>query len=187
MTPPHTDHSAEVRDLAVRLRPVELRDVDAIMGWINDPEITRNFAGFGEPVTREAEAAFIASMIASEKDRLFAIVDAADLAIGTAGIHSIYWPARNGRLGIMLGRHRGRGVGRRALGLLIQEAFDVLGLHKVWIIHFPDNARMAHLCASFGFRIEGVLRDEYFHRDRHWDMIRQSLLAHERVSSPPPP
>jgi diamine N-acetyltransferase len=172
-------------DPDVRLRPVALRDVDAIMGWINDPEITRNFAGFGEPVTRAAEEAFIARMIASPNDRLFAIVDRADLAIGTAGVHSIYWPARNGRLGIMLGRHRGRGLGRRALGLLIAEAFDTLDLHKVWIVHFPDNARMAHLCAAFGFRVEGVLRDEYFHRDRHWDMIRQSLLSHERVAVPP--
>jgi RimJ/RimL family protein N-acetyltransferase len=185
MKPVMTDPTEAPVDLDVRLRPVEPRDVDAIMAWINDPEITRNFAGFGAAVTREAEAAFIASMIASEKDRLFAIVDDTDLAIGTAGIHSIYWPARNGRLGIMLGRHRGRGLGRRALGLLIAQAFDVLGLHKVWIMHFPDNARMAHLCASFGFRVEGVLRDEYFHRDRHWDMIRQSLLVHERLAASP--
>jgi RimJ/RimL family protein N-acetyltransferase len=162
-----------------RLRPVTLADVDAIMGWINDPEITRNFAGFNETITRDAELAFLGRMIASPTDRLLAIVDARDEAIGTAGLHNIYWPARNARLGIMLGRGRGRGLGRMALTELLRTAFDELHLHKVWLVHFEDNPRMRHLAESLGFRVEGVLRDEYFHRGRHWNMVRQSLLAPE--------
>jgi RimJ/RimL family protein N-acetyltransferase len=164
----------------VRLRPVVEADVDAIMTWINDPEITRNFAGFQQAITREAELAFIARMCASPTDRLYAVtLPDDDTAIGTAGIHNIYRPAGNARLGVMLGRHRGHGLGRAALTGLVARAFGELGLHKVWIIHFADNARMAHLCGGLGFRVEGVLRDEYFHRGRHWDMVRQSLLVHE--------
>jgi RimJ/RimL family protein N-acetyltransferase len=164
----------------IRLRPVVESDVDAIMTWINDPEITRNFAGFQSVVTREAELAFLGRMIASPTDRLYAVTSASDdIAIGTAGIHNIYRPAGNARLGIMLGRQRGHGLGRAALTQLVGRAFGELGLHKVWIIHFADNARMRHLCARLGFAVEGVLRDEYFHLGRHWDMVRQSLLAHE--------
>jgi len=172
-----TDDKAN--ELGIRLRPITLSDVEAIMTWINDPEITKNFAGFNDPITRDSEAAFIAKMVASQTDHLYAIVDRADVAIGTAGIHQIYRPAGNGRLGIMLGRGRGRGWGRKALELLVQIAFEQLHLHKVWIVHFADNARMAHLCEVLGFKVEGVLREEYFHRDRHWDMVRESLLAHE--------
>jgi RimJ/RimL family protein N-acetyltransferase len=163
----------------IRLRPVTLSDVDAILGWINDPEITRNFAGFQQNVTREDELAFLTRMRASQTDRLYAITREDDVAIGTAGIHNIYAPAGNARLGLMLGRHRGHGLGRAALTELVGRAFHELHLHKVWIIHFADNARMSHLCARLGFQVEGLLRDEYFHRGRHWDMVRQSLLAHE--------
>jgi diamine N-acetyltransferase len=165
--------------VTIALRPIATTDVDAIMEWINDPEITKNFAGFSEPITRAAELAFVERMIASPNDRLFAIVDATGTCIGTAGIHQIYWPARNGRLGIMLGRARGQGLGRQALRALVATAFGALGLHKVWVVHFADNARMAHLCRTLGFSVEGVLRDEYFHHGRHWNMVRQSLLAPE--------
>ena len=175
-------------ELSVRLRPVVEADVDAILGWINDPEITRNFSGFQQIITREGELAFLQRMIASPTDRLFAItVGDEETAIGTAGIHNIYRPAGNARLGIMLGRQRGQGLGREALRQLVGRAFGEVALHKVWIIHFADNARMRHLCEGLGFRVEGVLRDEYFHQGRHWDMVRQSLLAHEFVASPEAP
>ena len=169
---------------AIALRPIAEGDVDAIMAWINDPEITRNFAAFAEPVSREQELAFVRGMRASTTDRLFAIVprDAPDgRLIGTAGLHRIYWPAKNGRLGLMGGdKHaQGHGVGQAALELLIAFGFERLGLHKLWLVHYADNARMRHIADKLGFRQEGVLRDEYFHRGTWHDMVRHALLEHE--------
>ena len=169
---------------AIALRPIAEGDVDAIMGWINDPEITRNFAAFAEPVSREQELAFIRGMRASATDRLFAIVprdDPGGPLIGTAGIHRIYWPAKNGRLGLMVGdqRAQGHGLGQAALGLLIAYGFERLGLHKLWLVHYADNTRMRHIAGKLGFVQEGVLRDEYFHRDAWHDMVRHAILEHE--------
>lgn len=178
-----------VEGASVCLRPIREDDVDAIMGWINDPEITRNFAAFGEPVTHEQELAFIRDMIASKNDRLFAIerVDQPGL-IGTAGIHRIYWPAKNGRLGLMVGKHtlQGQGLGQQTMRLLVAYAFEVLKLHKVWLVHYADNARMRHIAGKLGFRQEGVLRDEYFHQGRWHDMVRHALLESDRPVSVAP-
>ncbi len=167
--------------LRVCLRPIAESDVDAIMTWLNDPEITRNFAAFSEPVTREQELAFVRGMRASNTDSLFAVelVDIPGELIGTAGLHRIYWPAKNGRLGVMIGRRavQGRGLGQEAMQLLVAYGFERLGLHKLWLVHYADNARMRHIAGKLGFQQEGVLRDEYFHAGTWHDMVRHAILA----------
>ena len=184
---------------SVCLRPIREDDVDAIMAWINDPEITRNFAAFGDPVTRDQELAFIRDMRASKTDRLFAIERVGEPPakgaarqsepglIGTAGIHRIYWPAKNGRLGLMVGKHalQGQGIGQQTMRLLVAYAFEVLKLHKVWLVHYADNQRMRHIAGKLGFVQEGVLRDEYFHQGRLHDMVRHALLESDGAVSVP--
>ena len=66
------------------LRPISLDDVDAIMTWVNDPEVVRNFATMGQ-ITREQEVAFLQKTMASQEDRLYAIVSADGRYIGNFG------------------------------------------------------------------------------------------------------
>lgn len=167
---------------AIRLRPVQPSDAERILPWLNDSEITKNFAGFGKVITLEEERIFLQRMVASTDDRLFAIEPAGGgEVLGTVGLHRIYWPAKNARLGIMLGAKgwQGRGLGQEALRLVIAYAFTSLELHKVWLVHYADNTRMRHVAEKLGFTAEGVLRDEYFHAGRYHDMVRHSLLRPE--------
>lgn len=53
----------------------------------------------------------------------------------------------------------GRGLGRAALGLVLDHAFGPLGAHRVWLDVKPDNARARRLYTSLGFEEEGVARD----------------------------
>jgi RimJ/RimL family protein N-acetyltransferase len=167
----------ELPGYELSLRPIALTDVDNIMSWINDPDVTRNFASMGKTISRADELAFLERTIASDTDRLYAIEDADGNYIGNAGLHKIYWPAKNARIGVVIGEPgaRGRGYGQQVLRLLCALAFMRLGLHKVWLIHFDTNARMAHIVNKLGFVYEGTLRDEYYTSKYH-DMLRHSLL-----------
>ncbi len=169
---------------ALSLRPIRLSDVDSIMEWINEPEVTRNFATMSKKITRDQELHFLETMIESENDRLFAIEDNSGNYLGNAGIHRIYWPAKNGRLGVVVGNKsaQGKGVGSAALRRLCEIGFEQLGLHKLWLIHFRENQRMHHMATKLGFQTEGTLRDEYFHGGGYHDMIRLSLLDGELVA-----
>ena len=195
--------SIEKAGYRVRLRGIREADVDAIMTWINDPEVTKHFAAFDRQVTREEELRFVGQMRASPSDCLFAIERVLERSdgtaseaqppreraphvedgalLGTVGLHQIYRPAQNARLGIMLGGPgaRGAGLGQEALRLVIAYAFERLDLHKVWMVHYASNDRMRHIAHKLGFRAEGCLRDEYFHRGAWHDMVRQGLLATE--------
>jgi RimJ/RimL family protein N-acetyltransferase len=167
----------------IHLRPIRLDDVDALLEWIGDPNVTANFATMSRPITRDEELAFLASTIASETDRLYAIETLDGKVIGTAGIHKIWWPSRNGRIGLVVGHreHQGKGLAQEALRALCDTGFRELELHKLWLMHYRTNTRMRHIAEKLGFREEGVLRDEYFHQGAWHDMVRHSLLDHEYV------
>lgn len=167
-----------------RLRgPLSPSDVDGIlddvMGWVNDAEVVKNLARFNRPpITREEEREFLVKHFASPTDRVYAIENGDGRYIGQIGLHQIYWPAKNGRLGIVIGRRDewGRGHASRAIEALLPLAFEQVGLNKVWAIFYVANARMRHITEKLGFVQEGVLLEEYFHQERYHDMVRVCLL-----------
>jgi diamine N-acetyltransferase len=163
--------------VTVTLRPLRLDDLDHLMTWVNDPEITRNFAQLGE-ISREQEQAWLERTLAATNERVWAIEDPDGTYLGNVGLHQIHWPSRNARLGIVVASraHHGRGVAQAALKAVLDRGFAELGLHKIWAVHFHDNARMAHILGKLGFVVEGRLRDEYFHDGRYHDMLRHSIL-----------
>lgn len=168
----------------IRLRPIRLDDVDAILEWIGDPDVTANFATMSRPITREEELVFLANVIASETERLYAIEGLDGRVLGTAGIHKIWWPSRNGRIGLVIGRKdlQGKGYAQEALRRLCAIGFEELELHKLWLVHYRTNTRMRHIAGKLGFVEEGVLRDEYYHQGAWHDMVRHSLLEGEYPS-----
>jgi RimJ/RimL family protein N-acetyltransferase len=163
------------------LTPADVESVlDGVMSWVNDPEVTKNFARFDRVVTRDEERGFLARLYASPDDRVYAIEEAEGYA-GQVGIHQIYWPARHGRLGIVIARRAwGRGHATRAIAEVCRRAFGELGLNKVWAIFYVTNARMRHICESLGFVEEGRLLEEYFHNGAFHDMTRMALLKSRR-------
>jgi len=79
------------RKLDTRLRPIEMSDLDSMMNWINDPEITGNFANFNTPVSREEESKYLEKIIESETDKLFVIEDRGGEYLGNIGLHQIHY------------------------------------------------------------------------------------------------
>ena len=57
----------------VQLRPIRITDVEATTTWVNHPQIARNDAGMSRKTTREEPRAYLAQMINSKTDRLYAL------------------------------------------------------------------------------------------------------------------
>jgi RimJ/RimL family protein N-acetyltransferase len=167
----------------VRLRPLSESDVDHILTWVNDPEITGNIAAFsGRAFTRDDELAYIRRTLASTSDVVFSIEErATGRYLGQTGIHQIHERSKVGRLACIIAAKRdmGRGHGSAAIRLVLDHAFGPLGLHKMWLMVFRHNERGRRIYGKLGFVEEGVLREEYFHEDGWKDMVRMSMLARE--------
>jgi RimJ/RimL family protein N-acetyltransferase len=150
---------------------------------VNDPEIVGNLAAFsGDPFTRDQELAWIRRVRSSASDVVFTITAADDgRYLGQCGIHQIHERSRVGRLACIIAQKQemGRGHGTAAIRAVLDHAFDVMQLHKTWLMVFAHNARSRGIYSRIGFREEGVLREEYFHEGGWHDMVRMSMLDRE--------
>lgn len=179
MTNLHAPDSQADSRTGIRLRPLEMRDVDNLLTWVNEPQVVGRFATFHDPLTRQDEERYVQDMLASRTDLVFSI-EAGGMYIGQAGLHEIEHKNRNGRAALVIRREfQGRGYGQAAMREFLRRVFTDHGMHKVWLIVDPNNERARHIYEKTGFRQEGVLREEYFRDGTYHDMVRMSLLDHE--------
>jgi len=168
----------------VRLRAYEKSDLDSIMKWINDEEVT-DFLGAGMltyPVSSITEEKFIESAAQSSDTKSFVIETLAEHKyLGGTAFHAINWLNRSAGLGITIGdkSYWGRGYGTDAMRVMMRLGFDKMNLHRLWLHVYEYNARAIASYNKLGFKREGVLRKERFHRGRYYDTIVMGILEDE--------
>jgi RimJ/RimL family protein N-acetyltransferase len=162
----------------LRLRPIELGDVDHVMTWVNDPEVVKNFQHFNKRFTRRDEAAFIRKLLRDKNSFTFSIFRRSDGAyIGQCAINQISWENRLGRMAMTIRKdHWGQGYASEATELLLARAFRRLKLNKVWAMVYASNKKGLHVDVKAGFKKESLLRAEYCWRGKFHDIVRIGIL-----------
>jgi len=169
----------------VRLRAYEKSDLDAVMKWINDEEVTDFLAGgmLTYPVSSIAEEKFIeAAAKSSDTEKSFAIETLAERKyLGGVAFHAINWLNHTAGVGITIGDKSfwGRGYGTDAMRLMMRLGFDKMNLHRLWLHVYDYNQRALASYEKCGFKREGVLRSERFYRGRYHDTIVMGILESE--------
>ena len=98
--------------------------------------------------------------------------------LGHVMLHTVAWRHKRAEVGYWLvPAARGRGIGRTAVSLLVDWAFEELELDRVEITTTPENAPARALAASLGFTEEGVMIARNLERGRRVDVV---LLARLR-------
>ncbi|OLT29994.1 GNAT family N-acetyltransferase [Nocardiopsis sp. CNR-923] len=70
----------------------------------------------------------------------------------------------------------GQGLGREATELVLEHAFDRIGLHRVWLYVYAFNMRAIAVYRSCGFTVEGRLRDALLWEGRRHDALLMAVL-----------
>jgi len=166
----------------VRLRAIELEDVDNAFRWINDREVSRNLMA-RYPYSLEAEREWVkeAAKPLDFGNVRFAIETKDGVHIGNCGLHRASAENRHAELGIMIGEKEywGRGFGTDTMLTLLRFAFEQMNLHKVTLGVFEFNGRGLAMYTKLGFVEEGRFREDLFQDGRYWDLIRMSILRRE--------
>src|SRR5690606_20593599 len=132
-----------------------------VMTWVNDREVMQYFANRQTEISRVDELRYIEHLVASNHDRVYSIFDNAGAYVGQCSVNAIYWPARNGRIFLVVARsQQHRGYGTAALRALMARAWTEHDLHKLWLIVRSDNRAAQAMYLKLGFDFEGVLKDE---------------------------
>ena len=98
---------------------------------------------------------------------------------GHVMLHTLAWRHRRGEIGYwLIPGARGRGMGKIAVSLLVEWAFQELELDRIEITTTPENTAARALAQSLGFREEGVMIARNLERGRRVDVV---LMARVRV------
>lgn len=170
---------------AVTLRPLEPDDMDNIYTWFTDIE-TGFWGGWTpaieQPFSRHAFRAFFEQNLVQAKDTqvMFGIEFEKQL-VGFIQLAMIDLRMRRASLGIGIGaKHlRGQGIGGTALRLILDYAFTMKGLERVYAEVFSFNQRSQKLMEHVGFQREGLLRQHHFHNGVRQDTFIFGMLKSE--------
>ena len=175
-------------DGRVVVRALEEKDVESYLAAFAEGEPLLNLLGFEDVPDRErVERSFASNWVEPPELQAweFAVADAeTDAFLGTLMFHSLHWRHKRGEIGAWVAGHaRGRGVGKAAFLLLLDWAFDDLGLERIEITALPENETVPHIAEAFGFTYEGTMRKRNFERGRRVDLRLWGLLRDERRGS----
>ncbi|HEY3316021.1 MAG TPA: GNAT family protein [Bacillota bacterium] len=169
-----------IRGRLTYLRPVERKDRDLILKWINDEEVMPYITAH-LPYSEAFEEAWIERVSRSEADRVFVINTAEGTPIGTIGLHGINHHDLSAELGVSIFEksHWGRGYGPDAIVSLLRFVFDEMNFHRVQLFVHEDNQRAKRAYEKCGFVQEGLLRAKHFRGGRYTNSYLMGLLASE--------
>ncbi|MFD2611913.1 GNAT family N-acetyltransferase [Paenibacillus gansuensis] len=165
----------------ISIRPMEPGDIDMMYQWHLDHEL-ETYSGWGN---RRSEALFRQKyegyIMNPPADFIMFSVVAGDVLCGRVELAMIDTENRKAAVGILLGNRTvwNRGVGRTALRLLIDYAFTVKNLERVYAEAYDFNERSSRTLEGAGFMHEGTLRSHEHHHGKPRDMRVYGLLKEE--------
>ncbi len=168
----------------VRLRPLDMTDLENFLVWYNDPEVTE-YLNFRYALPRLAEEEWLRARTGkpvSFSNLMFSIEALADSRhVGSIDLHEASAEDRKATLGIAIGdkEYWSRGYGTDAIVTLLRFAFDEMNLHRVALHCDERNGRGLACYRKCGFVEEGRLRQDRYRKGRYWDTVVMGVLREE--------
>ena len=151
--------------------------------WYSDPEIAR-LARYQEAPMRaeEIERFFTARVVGPEALAMAIHERSGDRLVGTCAFSQLDADNGSALYHITIGESDawGRGYGTDATRLMVDHAFEALGLHRIALFVFEFNERAIRAYQRCGFVIEGRSRESIFREGRWWDELAMSVLESDR-------
>ncbi|MEL7977237.1 GNAT family protein [Isoptericola sp. F-RaC21] len=185
MTTPHVSWPREVDDL--RLRVPTSRDVDPVLAWRNEPEVTRWLLRTTQDAD-ELRASWRRALDDPHEQRVVADLDGVVVATGSLVVddgmgqpQSDVWRRAEGSLGYLVDpAYAGRGIATAVAGTLLDVAFRDLGLHRVTAGCFAANEASWRVMEKLGMRREQHGVRDSWHAELGWvDGYTYGILAEE--------
>lgn len=176
---------------AVTLVSITRADVQRMADWLDDEEVNSFWYGLdddGLPLHLGYSPHRILQAPSEEWDQVFESGDRKIFSVYTAeGDHIgegqlfIEWPLAEAQLVLMIGRkdlwhHH---YGTMASIKLLDEAFENLGLHRVWVDVPEYNEHALQMFRHIGFVLEGHLRKTHRKNGEWYDSFAMGLLTEE--------
>lgn len=167
----------------ITLRPLTLADTSNIVRWRNQPEVYKNLYS-QELITEEQHIGYFHKYVETGLVRQYIIVadiEGAPIDIGTVFLKGIDHGSRKAEYGLFIGESCARGKGFACLiaSAALNVAFGELGLNRVYLTVFSENAPAIRSYEKAGFKNEGFLRQDFYDGKQYHDIIVMGVLKEE--------
>jgi ribosomal-protein-alanine N-acetyltransferase len=164
----------------VTLRELRLSDAPSLFALLTTEEVSRFIST--PPDSVEAFERFIEAAHRQQADgacAFFAVtVEGFDSAIGVFQVRRLDADFSIAEWGFAIGApFWGTGVFRQGAGLILEFAFETLGVHRLEARVAVGNERGNRAMLKLGAVTEGVLHQSFYHRGEHHDQMLYALGA----------
>lgn len=165
----------------IALRALEREDLSSLRDWRNIPDFRKNFREFRELNIDDQLSWFESLQSKKGTDFMFSIIDEdTGELLGACGLLYTNWIARYADVSFYIGKDKAyidsKGIAKAAANILINYAFDILNLNKIWMELYSFDKKKIEFFQKFSFKVDGVLRQNTFHQGKYEDSLILSLL-----------
>jgi RimJ/RimL family protein N-acetyltransferase len=163
----------------VTLHPIGVAHAQAMYRWVCDTLVSSNIGLLSEP-SLEKTLAWIDQ--ASHNSQVFArAILLSGQHVGIVVVDRVDQHLQTGRFSVYIGESaaRGQGAGLTGSYLGLHAAFRQLGLHKICLTVHSQNIPAINTYLKLGFRLEGILRDEFVLKGARVNLLYMGLLSDE--------
>jgi RimJ/RimL family protein N-acetyltransferase len=172
----------------VRLRPPSPADLPSIFTWYNDPEIVAPFDRFSVDTFDE----FARSVADAPNDptslapRFVVERRREGDVVGVVGSYRAHPVLEYVDVWYVLGLReaRGRGLGREAVGLLVDQVFRTENVERVGATCDVKNEASYRLLERLGFHRDGTMRSALFHHSAWHDVYVYGVTRGDWAARP---
>src|SRR5262245_23120487 len=171
---------------SVVLRQIRPSDAASLLMLLGSEDVVRYITP--APATVSAFEEMIRAALDRQRQgrsAFFAVLPrGVDVAVGIVQIRSLERGFKTAEWGIAIGRpYWGRGLFTGAAALLMQFAFETVGVQRLEARSRVDNGRANAAFRKIGAVLEGVLRETFERDGKRYDQCLWSILAGERGPS----
>jgi RimJ/RimL family protein N-acetyltransferase len=167
----------------VTLRAMTRDDLDLLCQFNNDIEV--ELAGGGDPPLPQSltrlQAEYEAQVSKGGRDGTSFAIEADGKFIGPCALFQFDHVAHTCALGITIGdkAYWGQGYGREAVNLLLEYAFQLQNIRRVYLTVNGNNERAIRAYQACGFVEEGRLRAHVWSNGAYVDLVYMGILRDE--------
>lgn len=170
-----------LRSDAIRLRPVQERDLETLYGKLNTLEYRGSFFPMGLHSEAKFHQEFGEHGFWSKDEGMLLIITPDDEMVGEIEFFPISHYLVGYELSYLLfgQEHAGKGHTTDAVRLLTDYLFARLRINRLQLNIHPDNGASRRVATKAGYTLEGRMRGCWFHEGRYHDLEIWSILRDE--------
>lgn len=160
-------------------RPIHESELELMLSWRNDPSVRQNMYTTHE-ISIEEHLSWWEKVKHSSRHNYF-MYEREGIPLGIVGFTGIDRQNKNSAWAFYASPDAPRGTGSLMESLALNYAFDELNLHKLFCEVLSFNTPVIKLHEKFGFKVEGILRDQFRKDGEYIDIYRLGLLSQEWI------